>query len=200
MAKVTENVPKRITLKVSEVKSNPNNPRVIKDEKFKSLVKSIQDFPEMAEIRPIVVNADMIILGGNMRFKAMKEAGWKEVPVIIADHLTPEQEREFIIKDNTSGGDWDWEMLAMEWDADKLEVWGLDLPKFAEQPDYSILDEEDVSDQLADMTNGVKKSIQIEFEAEHYEEAYALVKFWRERNAYVGSMIMEYLKSEKDKL
>jgi hypothetical protein len=130
MAKLTENVPKRITLKVSEVKSNPNNPRVIKDEKFKSLVKSIQDFPEMAEIRPIVVNADMIILGGNMRFKAMKEAGWKEVPVIIADHLTPEQEREFIIKDNTSGGDWDWEMLAMEWDADKLEEWGLDLPGF----------------------------------------------------------------------
>jgi hypothetical protein len=200
MAKVTENVPKRITLKISEVKSNPNNPRVIKDEKFKSLVKSIQDFPEMAEIRPIVVNADMIILGGNMRFKAMKEAGWKEVPVIVADHLTPEQEREFIIKDNTSGGEWDWEMLAMEWDADQLEEWGLDLPKFAEQPDYSILDEEDVSDQLADMTNGVKKSIQIEFEADHYEEAYALVKFWRERNAYVGSMIMEYLKSEKDKL
>jgi len=145
MAKVTENVPKRITLKISEVKSNPNNPRVIKDEKFKSLVKSIQDFPEMAEIRPIVVNADMIILGGNMRFKAMKEAGWKEVPVIIADHLTPEQEREFIIKDNTSGGEWDWEMLAMEWDADKLEEWGLDLPELidpteleAEEDDFEV--------------------------------------------------------------
>jgi DNA modification methylase len=145
MAKVTENVPKRITLKISEVKSNPNNPRVIKDEKFKSLVKSIQDFPEMAEIRPIVVNADMIILGGNMRFKAMKEAGWKEVPVIVADHLTPEQEREFIIKDNTSGGDWDWEMLAMEWDADKLEEWGLDLPELidpteleAEEDDFEV--------------------------------------------------------------
>jgi hypothetical protein len=144
MAKVTENVPKRITLKISEVKSNPNNPRVIKDEKFKSLVKSIQDFPEMAEIRPIVVNADMIILGGNMRFKAMKEAGWKEVPVIVADHLTPEQEREFIIKDNTSGGDWDWEMLAMEWDADKLEEWGLDLPKFAEGHDANNMNEDDL--------------------------------------------------------
>jgi hypothetical protein len=130
MAKVTENVPKRITVKIGQVKSNPNNPRVIKDEKFKSLVKSIQDFPEMAEIRPIVVNADMIILGGNMRFKAMKEAGWKEVPVIIADHLTPEQEREFIIKDNSGFGQWDWEMLAMGWDADKLEEWGLDLPGF----------------------------------------------------------------------
>jgi hypothetical protein len=139
MAKVTENVPKRITVKIGQVKSNPNNPRVIKDEKFKSLVKSIQDFPEMAEIRPIVVNADMIILGGNMRFKAMKEAGWKEVPVIVADHLTPEQEREFIIKDNTSGGDWDWEMLAMEWDADKLEEWGLDLLRFEDEPDYDDL-------------------------------------------------------------
>jgi hypothetical protein len=150
MAKVTENTPKRITVKIGQVKSNPNNPRVIKDEKFKSLVKSIQDFPEMAEIRPIVVNADMIILGGNMRFKAMKEAGWKEVPVIVADHLTPEQEREFIIKDNTSGGDWDWEMLAMEWDADKLEEWGLDLPNIQ---DFSDKNEEiDIDNLETDMT------------------------------------------------
>jgi ParB-like chromosome segregation protein Spo0J len=190
--------PKRV--KITEIKVNPSNPRTIKDEKFKKLVKSIQDFPEMSEIRPIVVNRDMVILGGNMRFKAMKDAGWKDVPVIVADNLTPEQEREFLIKDNTSGGEWDWEMLAMDWDASQLEEWGMDLPKFAEEPDYSILDDEDLSDQLNDMADGVKKSIQIEFEQEHYEEAYALVKFWRERNAYVGSMIMEYLKAEKDKL
>jgi hypothetical protein len=200
MAKVTENTPKRITVKIGQVKSNPNNPRVIKDEKFKSLVKSIQDFPEMAEIRPIVVNADMIILGGNMRFKAMKEAGWKEVPVIVADHLTPEQEREFIIKDNTSGGDWDWEMLAMEWDADKLEEWGLDLPRFAESPDYSILDDSDADTQIGQMADGVKKSIQIEFEQGDYEIAYELIKFWREQKAYVGAMIIEYLRREKDLL
>jgi len=120
--------PKRV--KITEIKVNPSNPRTIKDEKFKKLVKSIQDFPEMSEIRPIVVNRDMVILGGNMRFKAMKDAGWKDVPVIVADNLTPEQEREFLIKDNTSGGEWDWEMLAMDWDASQLEEWGMDLPGF----------------------------------------------------------------------
>jgi hypothetical protein len=120
--------PKRV--KITEIKVNPSNPRIIKDEKFKKLVKSIQDFPEMSEIRPIVVNRDMVILGGNMRFKAMKEAGWKDVPVIVADNLTPEQEREFLIKDNTSGGEWDWELIAQDWDASQLEEWGMDLPGF----------------------------------------------------------------------
>jgi DNA modification methylase len=142
---MNENTTKRV--KVSEIKPNPSNPRLIKDEKFKSLVKSIQDFPEMLDLRPIVVNADMIILGGNMRFKACKEAGLKEVPVTIAKGLTPEQEREFIIKDNVSGGDWDWEMLAQEWNADELEEWGLDLPEVmeaestAEEDDYEMPDE-----------------------------------------------------------
>lgn len=191
---------KHQTIKISEIKLNPNNPRLIKDDKFKKLVKSIQDFPEMLDIRPIVVNIDMIILGGNMRFKACKEAGLKEIPIIVADNLTEEQQREFLIKDNTSGGEWDFEMLANEWDVEQLEDWGLDVPTFATDVDYSILDDDDLSEQLEDMTNGVKKAIQIEFEAEHYEEAYALVKFWREKEAYVGGMIMEYLKAEKDKL
>jgi ParB-like chromosome segregation protein Spo0J len=154
----------------------------------------------MLDIRPIVVNSDMIILGGNMRFKACKEAGLKEVPVIVADNLTEEQQREFLIKDNTSGGEWDWEVLANEWNAEQLADWGLDIPSFATDVDYSILDDDDVSEQLENMTDGVKKAIQIEFEAEHYEDAYALVKFWREKEAYVGGMIIEYLKSEKDKL
>ena len=189
-----------IKTKISEVKLNPNNPRLIKDDKFIKLVQSIKDFPEMLDIRPIVVNQDMIILGGNMRFKACKEAGLKEVPVIIADNLTEEQQREFLIKDNTSGGDWDFEMLANEWDVEQLDEWGLEVPTFATDVDYSILDDDDVSDQLEDMTNGVKKAIQIEFEAEHYDEAYALVKFWRDEGAYVGGIIMEYLKSEKEKI
>ena len=117
-------------VKISEVKLNPNNPRLIKDDKFKKLVKSIEEFPEMLDIRPIVVNADMVILGGNMRFKACKEAGLKEVPVIIADNLTEEQQREFLIKDNTSGGEWDFEMLANEWDIEQLEDWGLEVGGF----------------------------------------------------------------------
>ena len=114
-------------LKISEVKLNPNNPRLIKDDKFTKLVQSIKDFPEMLEIRPIVVNSDMVVLGGNMRLKACKEAGLKEVPIIIADNLTEEQQREFLIKDNVSGGEWDWSLLN-EWDTEQLEEWGLDLP------------------------------------------------------------------------
>jgi hypothetical protein len=115
--------------KISEIKLNPNNPRLIKDDKFKKLVQSIKDFPEMLNIRPIVVNQDMIILGGNMRYKACKEAGLKEVPIIKTD-LTEDQQREFLIKDNTSGGEWDWEVLANEWDNEQLEAWGLDLVGF----------------------------------------------------------------------
>jgi hypothetical protein len=186
--------------KISKVKPNPNNPRIIKDDKFEKLVRSIKEFPKMLEIRPIVVNDDMIVLGGNMRLKACKEAGLKEVPIIKASDLTEEEQKQFIIKDNVSGGEWDWELLSNEWDNEELEEWGLDVWQNAPDVDYSILDDEDVEQQLESMTNGVKKAIQIEFEAEHYEEAYALVKFWREREAYVGGMIMEYLKAEKEKI
>ena len=186
--------------KVSEVKANPNNPRIIKDDKFKKLVQSIKDFPEMLELRPIVVNNDGIVLGGNMRLKACKEAGLKEVPVIKASELTEEQQKEFIIKDNVGFGEWDWEDLANNWDAEELTDWGLDVPKFADDIDYSILDEEDLSDQLSEMTDGVKKAIQIEFEAEHYEEASELVKFWRQNELYIGGFLMEKLKEEKEKL
>jgi DNA modification methylase len=125
-AKASKDVTMEI-VKITSIKLNPNNPRIIKDDKFKKLVQSIKDFPEMLNIRPIVVNKDMIILGGNMRYKACREAGLKEVPIIVTD-LSEEKQREFLIKDNTSGGEWDWEVLANEWDADKLEDWGLDLP------------------------------------------------------------------------
>jgi ParB-like chromosome segregation protein Spo0J len=192
---------KTITVKISEVKSNPNNPRIIKDDKFKKLVASIQELPQMLQLRPIVVNEDMVVLGGNMRLKACKEAGLKEVPIIKATDLSEEQQRAFIIKDNVGFGEWDWDALANEWDAELLTEWGLDVWKAPAEVDYSILDEaDDLDDLISDMANGVKKAIQIEFEAEHYEEAYELVKFWRERKAYVGGMIMEYLKEEKEKL
>ena len=119
-----------VNKKVSEIKLNPSNPRIIKDDKFSKLVQSIKDLPQMLDIRPIVVNKDMVILGGNMRFKACIEAGLKEVPIIIADNLTEEQEREFLIKDNTSGGEWDWEMLKQDFEIDELDGWGLDVPSF----------------------------------------------------------------------
>lgn len=124
--------------KLSEIKPNPDNPRVIRDENFKKLVNSIKDFPEMLDLRPIVVNKDMVILGGNMRFRACQEAGYKEVPVVIADNITREQEREFIIKDNISGGDWDWEVLANEWNETELDGWGLDIPYKQEETEQEI--------------------------------------------------------------
>ena len=135
-----------IKVKISEVKSNPNNPRIIKDDKFAKLVKSIKEFPEMLNIRPIVVNADMVVLGGNMRLKACKEAGIKEVSIIKADDLTDEQQKQFIIKDNVGFGEWDWEDLANNWDAEQLTDWGLDIPDFkpevleAEEDDFAVPD------------------------------------------------------------
>jgi site-specific DNA-methyltransferase (adenine-specific) len=134
-------------VKISVVKVNPNNPRLIKDDKFAKLVQSIKDLPQMLAIRPIVVNTDMVVLGGNMRLKACKEAGLKEVPIIIADNLTEDQQREFLIKDNVSGGEWDWQML-QEWDTQELQEWGLDIPNFepeqvleAVEDDYEMPDE-----------------------------------------------------------
>jgi len=110
-------------IKVSEIKTNPDNPRTIKDDKFKKLVESVKSFPEMLQLRPIVVNKEMMVLGGNMRLKACIEAGIKEVPIVIASNLTEDQEKEFLIKDNVSGGEWDWDILANEWDQEELEEW-----------------------------------------------------------------------------
>ena len=120
-------------IKLSTIKSNPNNPRVIKDEKFEKLKKSIKDFPKMMELRPMVINSDNIVLGGNMRLKALKELGYKEVPkewIKNADDLTEDEQRQFIIKDNIGFGEHDWEMLQSEWDLTELEEWGLDVPEW----------------------------------------------------------------------
>jgi len=117
-------------INIQEVKPNENNPRFIKDYKFKKLVKSIKEFPEMLKLRPIVVNSDMVVLGGNMRLKACKEAGLKEVWILVADSLTKEQEREFIVKDNVGFGEWDWDALANDWNGQQVEDWGLTVVPF----------------------------------------------------------------------
>jgi len=120
------------SVKITEVKPNPKNPRIIKDDKFRKLVKSIQEFPDMLNKRPLIVFTDTdgkyVVLGGNMRLKACKEVGLKEIPIIVADEWTEEQKNEFLIKDNVGFGEWDWDSLANEWDVEKLEDWGLDLP------------------------------------------------------------------------
>ena len=131
-------------VKITDIKSNPNNPRVIKDDKFHKLCESIKAFPKMLELRPIVVNDDMVVLGGNMRLKALRHLGLKEAPIIKASDLTDDQQRQFIIKDNAGFGEWDWDMIANEWDIDELEEWGIDVPVFpeteleAEEDDFEV--------------------------------------------------------------
>lgn len=136
---------------IDDVLSNPDNPRVIRDDKFKKLVRSIREFPKMLLLRPIVVNSEMVVLGGNMRLKACREAGLKEIPIIVASDLSEEQQKEFIIKDNVGFGEWDWDALANEWNDFDLINWGLDLPKFEE----SIIEE-----QQEEESNAIKISIE----------------------------------------
>lgn len=118
-------------MKINLIKPNPNNPRICKDDKFKKLVQSIKDFPQMLELRPIVIDENNIVLGGNMRLRACNELGLKDVPTIYAKDLTEEQKKEFIIKDNVGFGEWNWDDLANEWDEELLVEWGLDVPVFA---------------------------------------------------------------------
>ena len=117
---------------IGRLRANPNNPRVLRDEKFAKLKKSLADFPDMLNKRPIVAVTDtdgkFMVLGGNMRLRALQDLKVKEVPVILADEWTEEQRREFIIKDNVGFGEWDWDALANEWDGEKLADWGLDAP------------------------------------------------------------------------
>ena len=150
-------------VKISEVKPNPKNPRIIKDGKFQKLVKSIQEFPDMLNKRPLIVFTDVdgkyCVLGGNMRLKALNELKFKEIPVIIADEWTEEQKHEFLIKDNVGFGEWDWDSLANEWDVEKLDDWGLDLPVDlsvveeleAEEDDYKIPSEINTDIVLGDL-------------------------------------------------
>ena len=150
------------TVPINQVKSNPNNPRIIKDDKFKKLVASIKELPQMLELRPIVVNEDMVVLGGNMRLKACKEAGLKEIPIIKASELNEEQQRAFIIKDNVGFGEWDWDALANEWDAEQLEEWGLDVPNMD-------------AGELDDLSEQIEPSFRIEVlckDEEHQEKTY----------------------------
>ena len=135
---------------IGDIKPNKDNPRVIKNEAFKKLVKSIKEFPEMMNIRPIVVDDNGVILGGNKRFKACREAGRTKIPVIKAKDLTEEQKKEFIIKDNVQSGEWDYDILANEWDDQDLLAWGAPIPDVS-----GTEDEEDVKNRFNKMGEGV---------------------------------------------
>ena len=155
-------------VKINEVKPNPKNPRVIKDGKFQKLVKSIQEFPDMLNKRPLIVFTDVdgkyVVLGGNMRLKALNELKFKEIPVIVADEWTEEQKHEFLIKDNVGFGEWDWDSLANEWDVEKLDDWGLDVP-------ITLDDETDLKDLSSTIDNLYRIEIVCKDE-EHQENTY----------------------------
>jgi hypothetical protein len=168
----------------SKLKTNPNNPRSIRKDQLQKLVKSLREFPEMLEARPIVVDPDFVVLGGNMRLKAAQEAGLKEVPVYVAS-WEEAKHKEFIIKDNLAFGEWDWDMLANEWDAEELDAWGLD----TWQPD---LQGEDLGDQFS-LPDGEKDPFQsltftlADEQAEYVRTALANVKQLEEFN-YIETM------------
>lgn len=130
---------------INQIKPNPKNPRVIKDDKFKKLCKSIEEFPQMLEKRPLVcftdVDGKFVVLGGNMRLKASKEVGLKELPILLADDWTEEQKNEFLIKDNVGFGEWNWDELNTDWDTQQLEDWGLDVPKFDDASEIEDIEE-----------------------------------------------------------
>ncbi len=182
-------------VKINEVKENPTNPRTIKDYKFAKLVKSIKDFPDMLEKRPIVVDESMIVLGGNMRLKACREAGLKEIWIDVAERWTEEQKKEFIIKDNVGYGEWDWDILANEYETELLSDWGLDVWQPEEEVDYSILNGlDDLDSEIDNMERNVKTAIQIEFESEDYEPVKKIIDELRKKDVYIGGLIYMHLK------
>lgn len=131
-------------MKLSKIKNNPNNPRVIKDDKFQKLVKSISEFPKMMALRPIIVTDDFVVLGGNMRLRALQELGYKEIPddwIKKATELSDDEKRRFVITDNVGFGEHDWDMLANEWDSNELLDWGLDIPSFDDMKGFNDIDE-----------------------------------------------------------
>ena len=155
---------------IQKVHLSPTNPRVIKDHKFRKLVKSIREFPEMLNMRPIVVDEEMVVLGGNMRLRACREAGLKEVPIIKASNLTEQQKKEFVIKDNSSFGEWDWDLLANEWDIQDLDQWGLDIPASYFDDDKEPEFDKDILDQQLDTyINSKVKQITLYFDNQQYE-------------------------------
>lgn len=157
-------------LKIGEIKPNPKNPRVIKNDKFRKLVQSIKEFPKMLEIRPIVINKQNIILGGNMRFRASQEAGLTEIPTITVN-LTEEEENEFIVKDNSSFGEWDWDMLSNFFELDELGDWGLDIPVYLTDDDVEPqYDKTPMQDKLQTFLESGINFIRLHYASDDYEK------------------------------
>jgi DNA modification methylase len=135
-------------MKLKDIKPNPNNPRVLRDDKFQKLKQSIKEFPKMLSLRPMVIDENNVVLGGNMRLRALQELGFTDIDeawVKRSSDLTEEEKKRFIIADNVAFGEWDWDTLANDWEVVDLEAWGLEIPQFdtveeleASEDDYEV--------------------------------------------------------------
>jgi len=158
-------------IKLSSIKANPNNPRIIKNEKFEKLKRSIEEFPEMMELRPIVIDENNVIIGGNMRFRALQDLGKKEVPnswIKKASELTDDQKKRFVITDNASFGEWEWESIKADWDLGFVADWGVDIPEIEDKINYGDKNQEINPDDFED-----EMIIKLKYTAEDYEKVKA---------------------------
>jgi hypothetical protein len=183
-------------IQVSKLKTNPNNPRTINKGKFESLKKSISEFPKMLEIRPIVVDEKFIVLGGNMRLQALKELGITETYYIQENDLTPKEKKQFIIKDNASFGDWDWDMLANEWENAELKEWGIDVWQPEQEVNYDILNEVDLEQEIQTMYEQTKKSIILEYPSEGFEEIKQLYENLKSKEINLPDLFYKAMQNE----
>lgn len=194
-------------VKLKDIFTNPANPRIIRDDKYKKLVKSIDEFPKMMELRPIIVDSEGMILGGNMRYKALKELGYKEVPetwIKRANDLTEDEIRRFTIADNVGFGEWDYELLANEWDMQELEDWGVDLPGFGNLQMLNQVNKGDENDAWVGMPEFEEdeKSLRliIQFESEQEREDFCKEKNIeiRRKSILVWSTIYPFRKMDDE--
>lgn len=189
-----------LTLNIKDIKPNPKNPRIIRDSNFKTLLRSLKDFPEMLEARQIVIDEDNIILGGNMRYKALTELKVKKVPVIKVTGLTDEKKDEFIIKDNVNYGVWDWDILANDYEPEKLKEYGLNVW----QPQEALLNDIDLdfnsevevdAEPVKERQEPTEHTIVVEFDIEDYPEAFKLSKELQKEGHDLGAILLNVLEN-----
>jgi ParB-like chromosome segregation protein Spo0J len=179
----------QMNIELSKLKTNPNNPRLIREDKLDKLVKSLREFPEMLEARPIVVDPDYVVLGGNMRLKAARLAGLTTVPVYVAS-WDEAKGKQFIIKDNVGFGEWDWDMLANEWEPQDLNEWGLDVWQPEKDIDFSLLDE---AEEVEHMADDIRRSVCIDFNTDDHAVVAAKIAALKKEGKDVGKMMLKWL-------
>ena len=188
-----------IKVPINSIKVSPDNPRVIKKDKFKKLMKSIMEFPEMMDLRPIIVDETNTVLGGNMRLQACIDLGFSEVPILKVENLSEAQKKEFVIKDNASFGEWDWDMLANEWEVTDLSDWGLDIPAvYFDDDEEPQFDKDELSKDLDSYINNTVKQIVLYYPTEEYEVMVEKMEKGREKfGMETNAQLFRYLIDDK---